>query len=101
MPSSNRNPARSSVNGPVLRSSRNSWALPPGGLLVIHGAFINAEKTGPLHVAEYSALLMQITEGKCYSLGEMRRYLAETGFDWRAHQDTAAARDFILAERLS
>lgn len=83
----------------LLRKSRT--ALPPGGLLVIHGAFINAEKTGPLHVAEYSALLMQITEGKCYSLGEMRRYLAETGFDWRAHQDTAAARDFILAERLS
>ncbi len=82
----------------LLRKSHA--ALPPGGLLIIHDAFINAEKTGPLHVAEYSALLMQITEGKCYSVGEYRRYLAETGFEWREHRDTAAARGFILAERL-
>ena len=65
-----------------------------------HDAFINAEKTGPLHVAEYSALLMQITEGKCYSIGEMRSYLAATGFEWRAQQDTAVARGFIIAERI-
>ncbi|HYR58754.1 MAG TPA: methyltransferase, partial [Chthoniobacteraceae bacterium] len=82
----------------LLRKSHA--ALPAGGWLIIHDAFINAEKTGPLHVAEYSALLMQITEGKCYSVGEMRGYLAQTGFDWRTHQDTAAARGFILAERL-
>jgi acetylserotonin N-methyltransferase len=82
----------------LLRKSHA--ALPAGGLLVIHDAFINAEKTGPLHVAEYSALLMQITEGKCYSIGEMRRYLAETGFDWRAHENTAVARGYIVAERV-
>jgi acetylserotonin N-methyltransferase len=82
----------------LLRKSHA--ALPAGGLLVIHDAFINAEKTGPLHVAEYSALLMQITEGKCYSIGEMRSYLATTGFEWRAHQDTAVARGFIIAERI-
>jgi SAM-dependent methyltransferase len=75
-------------------------ALPPGGLLVIHDAFINAEKTGPLHVAEYSALLMQITEGKCYSTGEYRSYLGQTGFEWRTHEDTVAARGFILAVRI-
>lgn len=82
----------------LLRKSHA--ALPAGGLLIIHDAFINAEKTGPLHVAEYSALLMQITEGKCYSIGEMRSYLGATGFDWRQHRDTAAARGFILAERI-
>lgn len=82
----------------LLRKSHA--ALPPGGLLIIHDAFINAEKTGPLHVAEYSALLMQITEGKCYSIGEMRSYLGATGFEWRQHRDTAVARGFILAERI-
>lgn len=82
----------------LLRKSHA--ALPAGGLLVIHDAFINAEKTGPLHVAEYSALLMQITEGKCYSIGEMRSYLAITGFDWRAHGDSAVGRGFIVAERV-
>jgi SAM-dependent methyltransferase len=81
----------------LLRKSHA--ALPRGGRLVIHDAFINAEKTGPLHVAEYSALLMQITEGKCYSIGEMRSYLATTGFDWHTHGDTAVSRGFIVAER--
>ena len=82
----------------LLRKSHE--ALPSGGLLIIHDAFINAEKTGPLHVAEYSALLMQITEGKCYSVGEMRSYLSKTGFDGGKYQDTAVARGFMLAERL-
>ena len=75
-------------------------ALPPGGLLIVHDAFINAEKTGPLHVAEYSALLMQITEGKCYSLGEMRSYLANSGFDWMEYQSTEVGRGFVLARRV-
>jgi len=63
---------------PVVRDlvAKSQTALPPGGLLIVHDAHINAEKTGPLHVAEYSALLMQITEGKCYSVEEMRSYLS-------------------------
>ena len=73
--------------------------LNPGGLLIIHDAFINAEKTGPLHVAEYSALLMQITEGKCYSIREMQSLLAATGFDWMEHQSTEVGRGYILARR--
>jgi hypothetical protein len=75
-------------------------ALPRGGLLILHDAYINAEKTGPLHVAEYSALLMNITEGKCYSLGEMRSFLSECGFDWVAHHPTAVSRSFILAQKV-
>jgi SAM-dependent methyltransferase len=74
-------------------------ALPKGGLLILHDAFINAEKTGPLPIAEYSALIMNITEGKCYSLGEMRTYLNECGFDWQEHHPTAIGRSFILAEK--
>lgn len=42
-------------------------ALPPDGLLVIHDAHLNADKTGPLPVAAYSVMLMHGTEGRCYS----------------------------------
>jgi hypothetical protein len=59
------NPARP----PFLAAS--SAALPPGGLLVIHDAHLNADKTGPLPVAAYSALLMSVTEGKCYATSEI------------------------------
>ena len=86
---------------PTVRDllAKSHAALPAGGLLVVHDAFINAEKTGPLHVAEYSALLMQITEGKCYSIREMRGYLDAAGFDWIEQQSTAVGRGFILARR--
>jgi cyclopropane fatty-acyl-phospholipid synthase-like methyltransferase len=79
--------------------ARSHAALTPGSLLIIHDAFINSEKTGPLHVAEYSALLMQITEGKCYSLGEMRTYLGDAGFDWIEHQSTLIGRGYVLASK--
>ena len=74
-------------------------ALPDEGLLVIHDAYINAEKTGPLHIAEYSALLMNITEGKCYSLREMQAFLGNAGFDWLGHHPTAVGRSYIVARK--
>jgi acetylserotonin N-methyltransferase len=79
--------------------AKSDASLPRGGLIVIHDAFINAEKTGPLHIAEYSALLMNITEGKCYSIGEYRTYLSELGFDWLEHKPTAVGRGFIVARK--
>lgn len=74
-------------------------ALKPGGTLVIHDAYINETKTGPLPVAKYSALLMHSTEGKCYSLGEMRAYLAETGFSGLAFTETAADRGIVITRK--
>ena len=74
-------------------------ALPSGGSLIVHDVHINADKTGPLHAAEYSALLMNITEGKCYSVSEMRSYFSEVGFDWADFQATAVGRSFILAKK--
>jgi predicted O-methyltransferase YrrM len=72
-------------------------ALPPGGLLVIHDAFINATKTGPLPVAEYSALLMHSTQGKCYSEAEYAALLREAGFEPGRYFPTAADRGAMLA----
>src|SRR6185295_9766137 len=58
---------------PVVKQllAKSHRALAPGGLLVIHDMHLNADKTGPLPVAKYSALLMHSTEGRCYSVGEI------------------------------
>ncbi|QUE53326.1 methyltransferase domain-containing protein [Luteolibacter ambystomatis] len=72
-------------------------ALKPGGMLILHDAFINADKTGPLPVAEYSAMLMHSTQGKCYSVGEYEALLTEAGFHTFTCQDTAADRGVMTA----
>lgn len=72
-------------------------ALPSGGLLVIHDAFVRDDKTGPLPVVEYSSLLMNITQGKCYSPAEYGEILIELGFVVGAYQDTVADRGFMTA----
>ena len=77
--------------------NRSHEALPPGGLLIIHDAFVNATKTGPVHVAEYSALLMHSTQGKCYSTAEYAELLEKAGFTPGGYHDTAAARGFMTA----
>lgn len=74
-------------------------ALPTGGLLVIHDAFINADKTGPLHVAEYSCLLMHSTQGKCYSSAEYAELIREAGFTPGEYHDTVVGRGFMTGVR--
>jgi predicted O-methyltransferase YrrM len=79
------------------------WAsfasLPPGGLVVIHDAFINADKTGPVPVAEYSVLLMHASQGRCYATSEYAAMLHEAGFVDCRHQDTVADRGVMTARR--
>ncbi len=72
-------------------------ALPPGGMLVIHDAHLNADKTGPLPVAAYSALLMSVTEGKCYGTREMELLLEEVGFLDFHFAETVADRSILTA----
>jgi acetylserotonin N-methyltransferase len=74
-------------------------ALPAGGLVIVHEAFLDAEKTGPLHVAEYSVLLMHASEGRCYSVAEMERYLVAAGFSGCAYVSGAAARGIMTARK--
>lgn len=82
----------------LLAASHRS--LSPDGLLVVHDAHLNAEKSGPLPVAKYSALLMNVTEGKCYSIGEMEALLAEVGFKEVRFTPTAADRSVITAIKM-
>ena len=86
---------------PVARQilTKSFRALKPGGMLIVHDAHINATKSGPLPVAKYSALLMHSTEGKCYSLTEMRAYLTELGFTDLTFQETVADRSIITARK--
>ena len=86
---------------PLVRQllAKSFSALSAGGLIVIHDAHINAEKTGPLPVAAYSALLMNITEGKCYSVREMEDLLTETGFRKVKYQATVVDRSFMTARK--
>ena len=77
----------------ILESSFNN--LEPGGMVIIHDAHINDTKTGPLSVAEYSVLLMFLTEGKCYSTSEMKQILEETGFKDIQYRPTILNRSII------
>ena len=80
---------------PLLAASAK--ALPKGGLLIVHDAHLNEDKTGSAPVAAYSALLMSVTEGRCYGTGEMRELLTEAGFIDVRHQDTACDRSIVTA----
>ena len=86
---------------PVVKDllARSHRALPPGGLLVIHDAHLNEHKTGPLPVAKYSALLMHSTEGRCYSVAEIRAWLEAAGFGEVQFKPTAADRSVVTARR--
>jgi predicted O-methyltransferase YrrM len=86
---------------PVVRQliAKSFEALPPGGLIVIHDAFLNAGKDGPLHVAEYSVLLMHSSEGRCYATREMAQYLGDAGFRDPSYRHTAAARGVMTATK--
>jgi predicted O-methyltransferase YrrM len=76
-------------------------ALAPGGLVVIHDTFINADKSGPLPVAEYSAILMHSTQGKCYATSEYEAMLAAAGFEGVTYAETAVDRGAMTARKPS
>lgn len=78
---------------------RAADALPVGGKVIIHEAFLNDDKTGPLPVAEYSVLLVSITQGKCYCPAEYAEILGEFGFDVGPYEDTIADRGFMTATK--
>ena len=48
-------------------------ALPSGGMLVVHDAFLHADKSGPQHVADYSVMLMHATKAVATALWKSRR----------------------------
>jgi acetylserotonin N-methyltransferase len=81
----------------ILRASAR--ALPPGGLIVVHDAFLDADKAGPPQIAAYSVLLMHVTQGRCYSTAEMAGYLDAAGFAAPIEVASAVGRSALVAER--
>ena len=81
----------------ISNSYRN---LAPGGMIIIHEALINKDKTGPVSLAEYSVLLMLLAEGKCYSVIEMKDILEEAGFGNIEHRPTILNRSIITGEKI-
>lgn len=79
--------------------ARSFEALIPGGSIAIHDTHINAAKTGPLEVAEYSVLLMYSTEGKCYSISEMSFLLEAAGFNDFEYAPMKCHRSLITARK--
>ena len=74
-------------------------ALRPGGWLLDHDAHLDADKRGPLPVAEYSVLLMHSTPGKCWSVGELTELAHRAGFVDVEHRPTAGDRGVLLARK--
>jgi hypothetical protein len=74
-------------------------ALHTGDAILIHDAFLNAAKTGPLEMAAYSVLLMHVTQGRCYSVAEMSEWLHDAGFGAPAILPSAVGRSALLAQR--
>ena len=67
--------------------------------IVIHDAFLNADKTGSAQIAAYSVLLMHVTQGRCYSIGEMSAWLVETGFSTPREVPSAVGRSALVATK--
>ena len=86
---------------PVVRQllKKSFDAMLRGGVVLLHDAFLNADKSGPLHVAEYSVLLMHASEGRCYSVAEMETYLVDAGFVQPTYVAGAAARGVMTARK--
>jgi predicted O-methyltransferase YrrM len=54
-------------------------ALPSGGRLLIHDAFLNDDHSGPLYPALFSVALMLLTEGRNYSGADYKAWMREGG----------------------
>jgi predicted O-methyltransferase YrrM len=81
----------------ILKNSFDN--LNPGGTIIIHDAHVNKSKTGPVSVAEYSVLLMFLSEGKCYSVTEMKNMLEEAGFNNVQYKPAVLNRSIIIAQK--
>jgi acetylserotonin N-methyltransferase len=81
----------------LLRASAR--ALPSGGAIIVHDAFLNADKTGPRAIAGYSVLLMHVTQGRCYSVREMATWLREAGFSESSEVPSAVGRSALVARK--
>ncbi len=78
---------------------RSHETLLPGGRVLIHETFLDSDRRGPLPVAEYSAILMHSTRGRCYAWSEMIEFLEKAGFSSLGYRPTGGDRGVVIAEK--
>lgn len=83
----------------LLRKSRK--AIRKDGIVLIHETFLNADKSGPRPVAEYSCILAHSTQGRCYSVAEMAEFMQQTGFQMVEHIETGGDRSVIVGKAVN
>jgi ubiquinone/menaquinone biosynthesis C-methylase UbiE len=65
----------------VMLLEKCRTALNPGGRVAVQEALISDDKTRPLRGALFTVnMLVNTVGGRCYSPGEMKRWLKKTGF---------------------
>ena len=84
-------------NAVILANSFRN--LNPGGIVMVHDAHIDEDKTGPESVAEYSVLLMFVSYGKCYSVKEMTDLMEAAGFVDVEFQKTVGNRSVVIGRK--
>jgi hypothetical protein len=84
-------------NSVLIKNSFDS--LNKGGIIMIHDAHIDRDKSGPLSVAEYSVLLMFSTYGKCYSISELDEIMKSVGFVNIQEIKTVGNRSIVIGEK--
>jgi SAM-dependent methyltransferase len=87
---------------PAVKSLlRKSYAaLQDRGMILIHDAHLNRQKTGPLPVAAHSVFLMAVTEGRYYSISEIESFLKEAGFSGMKYRKNALDHSIITARKM-
>ena len=77
---------------------RKAWdSLAPGGLVVTRQVLLDEDKTGPVEGALFSLqMLLNTDSGECYSWGEIRDLLEETGFVQLSRLKVTASRPYWL-----
>lgn len=84
----------------VKQILQRSWdSLENGGMMLVHDTFLNENKNGPLHVAEYSVLLMHVTQGRCYSEREITDWASEIGFVFDKRVESGAIRSALIYQK--
>ena len=74
--------------------------LDHGGQVIIHDMFVDSVDVGDCTAAaEYSALLMKFTDGRCYAYDDIAKYLTAIGFEDIQASATVAHRHLMTARR--
>jgi predicted O-methyltransferase YrrM len=80
--------------------SRCAAALPSGGRLLVHDAFLHDDHSGPLYPALFSVALLVMTEGRNYSGAEYRGWMQAAGLTAGAIKTTLVHSSVLVGTKI-